>query len=280
MDANSLPLPRLDRVAQGNVIFHTDRALLAATGICAGFLERSGGTSAGTFESLNLSTAVGDDADAVQANRLLVAKLLADDESFPFVIPRQVHETTIIEIDAASPTTLAEARESAEAGADGILVGTSGVGALLNFADCVPVIIAAPDKSFAVVHAGWRGVYASIAPLAVRRFVGRGMEAADLNVYIGAYIHAECFEVSDEVHRQFREKFGEGCVYDDRHIDLGWALKRDLSNVGIVGERIADMDVCTVCDQERFFSFRGTDGVCGRHGALAFRKNEGGLHGD
>ncbi len=272
MNMNSLPLPRLERVARGNLIFHTDRALLEATGIHAGFLERTGGMSEGAFASLNLATTVGDDPAVVSANRALVAKELTGDGAFPFVVPRQVHETTLVEIDDASPSALEAARQAAEAGADGILVHTAGVGALLNFADCVPIIIASPDKSFAVVHAGWRGVYAQIAPLAIERLSARGVPASELNVYIGAYIHAECFEVSDEVHRQFCEKFGEGCAADESHIDLGWVLRNDLARVGVAQERIADLDVCTVCDQKHFFSFRGADGVCGRHGAVAFRK--------
>ena len=92
------------------------------------------------------------------------------------------------------------------------------------------------------------------------------------SVYIGPYIHAECFECGLDVHRAFVERFGEACAPDGAHIDLGAALVADLADAGIDTERrLADADICTACDTQRFYSYRASGGVCGRHGALAFR---------
>ena len=44
-----------------------------------------------------------------------------------------------------------------------------------------------------------------------------------------------------------------------------------LTYAGVVAERIADLDACTVCNNQEFFSYRAQDGVCGRHGAFAVR---------
>ena len=55
------------------------------------------------------------------------------------------------------------------------------------------------------------------------------------------------------------------------HIDLGAALRVQLIARGIDPARICDLGCCTVCENDRFFSFRAQDGVSGRHGAFAIR---------
>ena len=282
MQLQPLPLPALDSYAFGPLTIATDEALYAERGIRVAFAERHGGKSTGPYESLNLATTVGDDESIVLENRALVAEALTSNAAFPFIVPKQVHETTVLVADESDAPSIAHLQAVADEGADGIIIATTGVGALLNFADCVPVIVASPTGKVAVVHAGWRGVAASIVPIAIESVAELDKIATQLcstdlkseyNVYIGAYIHRECFETSEDVHSRFVEKFGPACSADGSHIDLGIALKTDLERAGISPQRVADLDVCTVCTPERFFSFRYANGTCGRHGALAYSEN-------
>lgn len=104
----------------------------------------------------------------------------------------------------------------------------------------------------------------------VLRMSGAAPDAC--NAYIGPYIHSECFEVSEQIARDFSDSFGSSCTPDARHVDMGRALRTDLAEHGIAENRIADAGVCTRCENERFYSYRGQGGTCGRHGAIAVRR--------
>ena len=96
--------------------------------------------------------------------------------------------------------------------------------------------------------------------------------AAGYNVYIGPHIHDCCFEVGSEVEQRFAELFGQGCVRPSRHVSMLDALRVQLAAVGVDPARICDAGICTQCNPQRYFSYRASGGTCGRHGAIAFRK--------
>ena len=274
-----LPYPRLGLRAFGPqaIPLFTDEALLARTGVRVAFTGRSGGVSEGPYAELNLGGHVGDDPQAVSRNRgLLLAALGAP--GLPVVVPNQVHGDELVEIDGAQADRVEELRRRAQQGADGLVVTTAGVAALLCFADCVPVVVVSASGRFAVVHAGWRGVLNGVAAKAAGRLaaldaplLGSGA-ARELNVYVGPHIHAECFETGADVCARFVERFGAACAPDERHVDLLCALTAGLVEAGVDAARIAEAGVCTMCSADGYYSYRASGGVCGRHGALAFRK--------
>lgn len=273
MTTLGLPLPVLSRGRFASIEAYTDDALFEATGVRIAFTGRSGGVSEGPFASLNLGSHVNDDPEAVQENRDRLVRALAGDGT-ELLVPNQVHEDTVLCIDAAD--RISEIREAAAQGADGLIVGTHSVAALLCFADCVPVIIVSPTGRFAVVHAGWRGVMNAISAKAVRMMLEQDALqnaacARGYNVYIGPHIHRECFETSVEIHDQFVGAFGRTCDAGHRHIDLSQALRVQLVEAGIVSERICDVDICTMCQHDEFFSYRAQQGTAGRHGAFAVK---------
>lgn len=280
MSPTSLPLPCLERREVGSSLtVLVDEGVRCATGLSVAFTERAGGMSRPPFEGLNLGTHVGDDPAAVAANRAMLFDAFGVEDG-QVVTANQVHGCHGVVV--RSPEGVAAARAEAADGADAVLVTAPGVGALLCFADCVPVIIASPTGSFAVVHAGWRGVEASIAPEMARRlaeeesgpgqaFSDAGQALAQYNVYLGPYIHSECFAVGEDVAARFVGRFGRGCLAQEGHVDLGWALVQDLRRAGVSPQRIADAGLCTVCSTDRFFSHRASGGHTGRHGAFACR---------
>lgn len=284
---NSLPIPSLcARPFGARAVFAlTDDALFDACGVRIAFTSRHGGVSAGQYDSLNLGHHVGDNLDDVMQNRAIVLEALVSDASADTpvcVVPNQVHGDELVSIDAGDAQAIDTAQEQATKGADGIVISTSGVAAMLCFADCVPVIIAAPDGRFAVVHAGWRGVENEISTKALKFLCGSssGQQAvtpADCNIYIGPHIGVDHFEVSEELRDHFAEKFGAACVTGasdapaDRHVDLSAALRTSLTAAGAALARIVDAGICTQCTTQDYFSYRATDGACGRHGAIAFR---------
>lgn len=285
MSATLLPKPRLELTEFGSIPVLTDNALANSLGVRVAFTGRFGGVSEGAYENLNLGGHVGDNPQAVAENRALLMRAFGAAD-VPLVVPKQVHGTQVVEVLAADKACVAQAQDTAEAGADAVLVAPENVAALLCFADCVPVIVVSPSGRFAVVHAGWRGAAARIASKATRRLaqLDAGAEASEaelvaaaqnFNAYIGPCIHAECFETGADVHEQFVAEFGAACAPDETHVDLPFVVRADLEGAGVCAERIVDADICTSCNPHTHFSFRASGGTCGRHGALAFRAKGG-----
>ena len=174
---------------------------------------------------------------------------------------------------AGKVLSVSDALEEAAEGADAIVVKVPEVAALLNYADCLSLIIVAPSGSFAVVHAGWRGAAAHIASKAALELAEQtGEDPSQLNAYIGPHIRSECFEVSAEVAEQFAAEFGASVVVGKRHVSLARAVACDLESAGMSPQRIADCGICTKCNPDRYFSYRATNGRCGRHSAAAVRR--------
>ncbi len=268
-----LPLPRLDEGCFGACSCFTDEALFDACGVRIAFTERDGGVSAQPFDSLNLGRNVTDDASCVAHNQsILLASLGA--EGVLVIQPQQVHGTDLLICRTADDARILSRREDR---ADGVLVDCPEVAALLCFADCVPVVGVAPSGAFFVVHAGWRGVMGRIVEAAITGLCSlSGSSPSDLNLYVGPYIHACHFEVGHDLCESFEREFGKGCAPDDCHVDLGAALHGSMRRTGVIDERIADVGLCTVCDAgKRFYSYRLSDGICGRHGAFAVRLARG-----
>lgn len=278
MVASSLPLPRLAARTIDSIPLFTDDALYGASSVRIAFTGRAGGASEGDYASLNLGTHVGDDRDVVLGNRRALLCALGEPD-MPLVVPNQVHGTDLVNIVTSDPEALRGIQNAADAGADGLVVSCPRVAALLCFADCVPVIIVSPTGRVAVVHAGWRGAVARIASSACKRLaaldareLGHDAPApSEFNAYIGPHICASCFETGPDVAQRFASEIGPGCVPDARHVDLEQALILDFESAGLSRERIASAHSCTKCEPDRFFSYRASGGVCGRHGALAFR---------
>ena len=137
------------------------------------------------------------------------------------------------------------------------------------------MILVAPTKTFAVVHAGWRGAVAGIASKALAAMAAADHQplstyAAQCNIYIGPHIGVECFETGVEVQQQFINAFGPACVTDEGHVNLTQAIQTDVCNVGAKPQRIVSAGICTQRNTNEYFSYRASGGVCGRHGACAF----------
>lgn len=272
-----LPYPTLTEGRFASIEAYTDNALFEATSVRIAFTKRFGGVSSGAYDSLNFGSHVDDDLACVLENRSRLLDALAD-VSCDLIVPNQVHGDTVLHV--TSKDEVEPVSQEAAQGADALVVAEKRIAALLCFADCVPVIAVSPSGRFSVIHAGWRGVENGISAKAVRQLAefdaqeqGISLEeaAAQINVYIGPYIHAECFETSPEIHALFVDKYTERCNWGERHIHLGEALRVQLERIGVDKKRMCDMDVCTVCNNEQFFSFRAQDGVAGRHGAFAVR---------
>jgi YfiH family protein len=227
------------------------------SGARVAFTTRQGGVSEGPYESLNLGILTDDAPARVTENRTRVAREAALDPE-RIAMGWQVHGTDLREWDAP-PDGGGYAQPGAELDrVDGHLTHEREVGLLVLVADCLPVALASHDQ-VAMLHCGWRGLAGGIVERAVERFEERPAAV------VGPGIGRCCYEVGPEVHEAFEDLDG---VADGRMLDLRAVARRKLEAAGV--DEIDDVDLCTSCRPDLFFSHRRDDGVTGRQGGLAW----------
>lgn len=278
------------------------RPRLGAPGVAALMSTRSGGVSRGAFDSLNLGVAVGDDPEAVAENRRRFGAALGAKPVFL----SQVHGTRVVRLTTAGGAA-PSARRSAgaqlrsddaqsvagdaapeigygaasEGGAvpqaDASFTTEPGLACVIQVADCLPVLFAAPRRQgVAAAHAGWRGLAAGVLEATVAALCeAAGCTPEELRVWLGPCIGPRRFEVGAEVLAAFvagpglrpaRFEAGEG----DRWLaDLPGLARDRLVASGVDGGRIGGGHWCTVEDESRFFSHRRDRTRFGSSGRMA-----------
>ena len=239
---------------------------LERAGFLAAFAERAGGVSATPFSSLNVSFSVGDDPDAVAANRRRVTRAF---DIASFAVPGLVHSTTILPVGPARAGDGFRGPADVLRGADGLHTKRAGLPLAGFSADCVIAVMAAPGVGrVALVHAGWRGMAPGILHRAASLFPDR----AQVMVAIGPAIGPCHFEVGEDVALAVGAASQAGAVTERRggrrYLDLVATTAAILGELDI--RRVEDTGLCTACEGGRFFSFR-QEGSTGRHLALAMK---------
>lgn len=181
-----------------------------------------------------------DDADPVQA--------------VGAVVPVQTHSLNV--------GVLTEPRQSFP-DTDALITRLRGVAIGVRTADCIPVLLYAPDiEAVAAVHAGWRGTVGDIVGVTVSRLELMGADAGCMLAHVGIGICGDCFEVGSELAECFKEAGLGGFVlpgpFTDRltgepmdasrsHIDLRGANVFRLLRRGIPEGNISVAPECTRC---------------------------------
>lgn len=259
---------------------------------------RPGGISAPPYDGCNLGDHVGDDPAAVAANRAMFTGLLAGHP--PNVRPvwlTQVHGHRVVRLSregvsstggAAGELSLVDPlTAAAQPEADGAITTEPGLACVVMVADCLPVLLAAPQgRGVAALHAGWRGL-AGAGDMQGRGILHTGVAAlceasgadpADLHAWLGPCIGPGAFEVGADVlqgfgvdpagaggHARFRAIASRSSPLPVRWLaDLPGLGRDTLMHLGL--RHVAGGQWCTVSDASRFFSYR-RDGVTGRQAA-------------
>lgn len=143
---------------------------------------------------------------------------------------------------------------------------------LMNFADCVPIILySEKDNTGAIIHAGWRGTAAKIAAKTVNKLREElNINPKYIKALIGPSIGKCCFETGEEVFEQLIENKENEDLYEKKnnkyYIDLKLINKRQLLETGL--ENIDICSYCTCCMSDIFFSYRKENGITARHSAI------------
>ncbi len=229
------------------------------------FTSRHGGYSNGVFSSLNMGFGRGDDDDLVMKNYELVAKTIGFRRS-DLVLSNQIHGDTIIRVEK-SDRGKGLTKVSDLLGVDGYLTKERGVGLTLFFADCVPLYFYDLVRhAVAIAHAGWKGTTLQIARKMIERMgLEFGTRPEDIIAAIGPSICGNCYEVSEDVKKQFDLSFNDdiiakvvktGGIEGKYIIDLKLTNRLLMEESGIKPVNIEVSQYCTLCHHDLFFSHR------------------------
>jgi YfiH family protein len=158
---------------------------------------------------------------------------------------RQVHGTTIFDLDRARPSLEGDAA----------LTRTPGTVCVVGAADCMPVLLTDDAGSVvAAAHAGWRGLSAGVIDAAVGAM---GIPPAKVLAWLGPAIGPRAYEVGEDVRAAFAsfpDAFSAPTRPGHWMLDLYAVARRRLGNMGVT--KIYGGGFCTYTDAERFYSYR------------------------
>jgi polyphenol oxidase len=175
----------------------------------------------------------------------------------------------------SSTVRVVKSVEDARGGAqkcDALTTSQPGVLLGIKSADCVPILIAdRKTRAVAAIHAGWRGTVDRIVERAFATMIAAWKtHRADCVAVIGPCVCGSCYEVGPEVVERFQNEFPYGSqLIADPHegkgyLDLKLANTIQLENCGIPRERIFVTELCTICENDLFVSYRKEGARAGR----------------
>lgn len=241
-------------------------ALTSLPGLRCAFTTRHAGRSG---QALNLSFDKGERA-AVLAHRRQVLQALALEQA-PLCTVRQVHGNRVCVVDAA---TLQRGFTGVEA--DALVTALPNVALGVLIADCLPVVLYAPNTPVvAVVHAGRMGTYHGVVQhtLAVlaQRFAA---PAAQLHAILGPAIGACCYLLDEHAVRPFQRRFPHWKRFFIPRGPQRWTMDLLAANTwqlraaGVPTAQIEIASVCTTCQNQDLYSHRAEGQEAGRGMAI------------
>ena len=274
----------------------------APPGVHALCTTRAGGVSRAPYDQLNLGAHVGDDPQAVAANRQIVQSALqSTTPRARAVFLNQVHGDGVALLDASTP-------DGTEA--DACVASAPGAVCTIMVADCLPVLLAhRSGPVVAAAHAGWRGLAGhagqGVLESVFKRFCHEALVhhasfdiknvatvpdsqyasevAADTLAWLGPCIGPTVFEVGAEVRAAFCDAPGAlgaaaaQCFVARPDVpgkylcDLAGLARLRLQAIGITAIYGNDSTApwCTVTQASRFFSHRRDSVALGGSGRFA-----------
>ena len=228
---------------------------------------RDGGSSLPPFSSLNLGDHVGDDAQAVNANRAILRTQLPSEP----IWLKQVHGTFV-----STPMNRRLLSEHIIE-ADAAVTNQANEVLVVMTADCLPILFSnLTGDVVGVAHAGWRGLCSGVLENTVAEMLNLGadMSANKIMAWMGPAIGPQAFEVGEDVYLAF---LNAGIAFPTNAFlaipsrpgkyfaNLYTLAQSRLAAVGV--EQSYGGNFCTVTDQKRFFSHR-RDAISGRFATL------------
>jgi hypothetical protein len=166
-----------------------------------------------------------------------------------------------------------EFRPASEPPLRGDALISAGLPVAVRVADCFPVLLADPFSGcVAAVHSGWRGTLAGILAKTIRGMSDRfGTKPSRLLVALGPAIRSCCYEVGSDLAASFSRVYPDVPLLRSHAVhpaksflDLRAALGSQLEALKVPASQVFDLDVCTACRTDIFYSYRREGENAGR----------------
>lgn len=250
---------------------------LASEGITVphGFTTRLGGVSRGHLASLNIGIHRGDEWENVLENYRILGEAMGFDPE-KLVLSHQTHTDIVLRVGAKEAGSGLYAPELPEC--DGLITNEPGIGLVIFTADCTPILLYDPvTGAVGAAHAGWRGTAAGIAGKTVAAMVREfGCDIQNIRAAIGPNIGYCCFQTDGDVPNAIREAYGsdaEKFIREERN--KYYVNLKEINALSLKRAGVAHIDIstdCTVCQCDRYWSHRVTQGLRGSQGAIIICK--------
>ncbi len=126
---------------------------------------------------------------------------------------------------------------------DGLVTDQKSISLVVFTADCLPILFYdSKNKVIGIAHAGRKGLQVRIIKNIIEKFKGMyKSDPLDIIVGVGPGIEKTCYEV------------------DGEFMDLRKIANDQLLTEGILEQNIENIDLCTKCNSDLFYSYRGRD---------------------
>ncbi len=247
----------------GGLVYYCADAFQGADGLLHGFSSRLGGVSRPPLDSLNLGRSRNDDPAAVAENHRRFAAAIGT-SGLPLVMCQQIHSDTVKAVTMVD--ALQELYAPTAFDGDGMVTNTPGLCLMVFYADCIPVLLYDPiARAIGAVHSGWRGTALDIAPKAAKLMGERfGSRPENILAAIGPGIGPCCFETHGDVPQAMEALMGDFVrpfvtaleKPGKFQVDLTAIIARRLALAGLLPENIDQLNLCTACHLDSFWSHR------------------------
>jgi YfiH family protein len=213
--------------------------------------DRYGGVSTSPYDELNLAVAGGDDPAAKAEN---LSRLMDDFAPGDVVCDLyQVHGADVVR---------ASADRVERPHADGIVATEPGLTLLVRAADCVPVLLVAPDEGVVgAAHSGRPGMVRGVVPATVARM--RELGAGRVEAWVGPHVCGRCYEVPEEMRADVAARVPAAYAetsWGTPSVDLGAGIRAQLQELDVV---VHDESRCTR-ESPDLYSYRRDGDAAGR----------------
>lgn len=238
-----------------------------------GFTTRFGGVSSGDYATLNLNFNRPDPEKNVKKNYDILSNELGVSLN-NMVLSHQVHDKKILRVEKEHKG-MGIICDRSYNGIDGLVTQETDLMLVTYYADCVPVYFYdSVKKVIGLSHSGWRGTLLNIGG-EVLRVMKESYACAPENIFVafGPHIKTCCFEVDIDVADAFVRAYSWAGDYITQRknkwiVDLEGIIIKNLIYQGVTDDKIFGCRVCTKCNNDVFFSHRGSQNQTGTGAAF------------
>lgn len=136
-------------------------------------------------------------------------------------------------------------------------------------ADCVPILIYDIKLDvIAAIHSGWKGAFNQITSKTIDKMRQEyGSNPRNLKVFIGPHNRECCYEIGEELKKQFSELpiYRDKPIFNGNNLSIEKCIMYQLVDRNVPKENIMAINICTYCNKEcQLFSYRKAGDKSGR----------------